>query len=589
MPPRLFSRFLRPILLALIAATLGRPATAADAPFGVEFEGNVAMTTRDGETLRADIFRPKASGQFPVILLRTPYNKYSNLREGLKGAERGYVFIIQDVRGREASGGEWYPFKYEINDGYDAVEWAAKLPYSNGRVGLFGGSYPGATQMLAAISSPPHLVAMFPEVTGSNYYMHWAYQGGAFVQSLAQAWAGALSLNENTRKISGSALMSYWDTYAPVIKYPFLDVDGARDLATYYRDWIEHPTYDAYWKQWAIDEHHHKITVPGYHVAAWYDLFQDGSIRNYTGIKARGGSEAARNGQRLLIIPGGHAGWGETIGEVNFGPKAPISTWDIAMRWFDWHLKGVDNGMANEKPVKIFVMGDNVYRDEDEWPLARAVKTRLYLRSGGRANSLAGDGRLSREAPGAEPPDRFVYDPANPVPTHGGATIGIPYAPPGPYDQRVVEGRPDVLVYTTEPFTEEMEVTGQVSLDVYVSSSAVDTDLVGKLVDVAPDGRAINLIEGILRLRYRNSFEKPELMNPGQVYRVNLDLWSTSNVFKPGHRLRLEVSSSSFPRFSRNLNHGGSSEKSASAVIATNVIHHDAERPSALIIPVIPR
>ncbi len=236
----------RPLVAVAWSLVVSACGVAAE---GVEFDTNVAMTTRDGETLRADIFRPKGSGQFPVILVRTPYNKYSNVREGFKAAERGYVCIIQDVRGREASGGEWYPFKYEINDGYDAVEWAAKLPYSNGRVGLFGGSYPGATQMLAAISSPPHLVAIFPEITGSNYYMHWAYQGGAFVQSLAQAWAGALSLNENTRKISGTALMSYWDTMAPPAKYPLLDVGAAKELAPYYRDWIEHPTYDAYWKQ----------------------------------------------------------------------------------------------------------------------------------------------------------------------------------------------------------------------------------------------------------------------------------------------------------------------------------------------------
>lgn len=585
---------MRIALLAVLApALLSRAslaAIAAESPTcELVFEGDVAVKMRDGTVLKADLYRPKGAGPFPVILLRTPYNKFNTIREAVKAVARGFVFIAQDVRGREGSEGEWYPFKHEGNDGYDTVEWAAALPYSNGKVGLYGGSYLGATQMLAATANPPHLAAIFPEITGSNYYSHWAYQGGAFMQGLAQAWAGALSLNETTRKISGTAQMTHWDLMAPPVEYPFVDVSAAKELARYYRDWIDHPTYDDYWKQWAIEEHFDKVSVPGVHVAAWYDLFQDGGIRNYRGIKEHGGSEAARRGQRLVIIPGGHAGWGRVIGEVDFGPGAQFSTWDLALRWYDWHLRGLDDGISREKPVKIFVMGENVFRDEDEWPLTRAVPTRYHLHSRGQANSLGGDGWLSPEIPGAEPQDRFVYDPANPVPTHGGAVLGIPFSPPGPYDQRTVEGRTDVLVYTTEPFSNPVEVTGPVSLDVYVSSSAVDTDLVGKLVDVHPDGRAINLSEGILRLRYRNSFERPELLNPGQVYRVTIDLWSTANVFLAGHRLRLEVSSSSFPRFSRNLNLGGSSEKSRAFVKATNVIFHDREHPSALVVPVVPR
>lgn len=572
-----------------LALFLGAAELAETPGHEVTFEGNVAVKARDGVILRTDIFRPKAPGKFPVIVLRTPYNKYTNLNEGLKGAAKGYVFIIQDCRGREGSEGEWYPFKYEAADGYDTVEWAAALPYSNGKVGLFGGSYPGATQMLAATSTPPHLVAMFPEITGSNYYAHWAYQGGAFMQGLAQAWASALSLNEATRKLSASSAISHWDLMAPPVNYPVLDAAMAKDLAPYYRDWIAHPTYDDYWKQWSIEEQFSKINVPAIHVAAWYDIFQDGGIRNYRGIKEHGGSEAARRNQRLVILPGGHAGRGQKIGEVDFGAESELSSWDLAFRWFDWHLKGIDDGISKEKPVKIFVMGKNVYRDEDEWPLARAVATRYHLRSHGKANSLAGDGVLSPEAPVNEPADQFVYDPENPVPTHGGATLGIPFSPPGPYDQRAVEGRPDVLVYTTPAFANETEVTGPVSLELYVSSSAVDTDLVGKLVDVWPDGRAINLSEGILRLRYRNSFEQAELMNPGQIYKVTVDLWSTANVFLPGHKLRLEVSSSSFPRFDRNLNHGGSPETSSVVVKATNVIYHDRDHPSALILPVIPR
>jgi len=587
---------MRSLSLTLIALSLVAggaclaAAPAAEVPeYHVKLENNVAMKTRDGVTLRADVFHPKEPGTYPVILLRTPYNKYSNVNEGLKGAARGYVFIIQDVRGREASEGEWYPFKYEAADGYDAVEWAAGLPYSNGKVALFGGSYPGATQMLAATSSPPHLVAMFPEITGSNYYNHWAYQGGAFMRGLAQAWASALSINEHVRKIAGTAGIANWDPMRAPADYQLVDVGSTKDLARFYFDWIKHPTYDDYWKQWAIDEQFGKIMVPAIHIAAWYDLFQDGGIRNYRGIKQHGGTEAARQGQRLVIVPGGHSGFGSKIGEVDFGPNAVFSTWELAFRWFDWQMKGIDTGIAKEKPVKIFVMGENVFRDEDEWPLARAVSTRYFLHSGGHANTLDGDGVISLAAPQQETADQYVYDPANPVPTHGGAILGIPNPPGGAYDQREVERRPDVLVYTSAPFEKPTEVTGPMSLEAYVSSSAVDTDLVGKIVDVAPDGRAINLSEGILRLRYRNSFERAEFLTPGQVYKVTVDLWSTSNLFLAGHRLRLEVSSGSFPRFDRNLNTADYPGTATTGVKATNVIYHDQAHPSVLVLPVVPR
>lgn len=524
-----------------------------------------------------------------MILQRTPYNKHQQIADGLAAARRGYVFIVQDVRGREASEGEWYPFKNEGADGYDAVEWAAGLPYANGRVGMIGGSYPGIVQLLAAVENPPHLVAIHPGVAPSGIYEQLIYQDGAFLKSLAQAWGGSVALSEHQRRIRDSANLTYWDWRLPPAQHPLLDLGSVADLAPYYRDWIEHPVFDDYWKRWSFEQMYERIKVPVFHVGAWYDCFQVGTLRNYVGLCARAGTAAARAGQRLLMMPGGHAGPEPLVGEVDFGPASPLPIWDISLRWFDWQLKGSENGAAQDKPVKIFVMGDNVYREEDEWPLARAVMTRMYLRSQGHANGLAGDGRLSRESPGAEPPDQFVYDPANPVPTHGGATLGIVSPGPGPRDQRGVEERPDVLVYTSEEFREELEVTGPVSLEVYVSSSAVDTDLVGKLVDVWPDGRAINLTEGILRLRYRNSFEKPELMVPGEVYKVTVDLWATANVFKPGHRLRLEVSSGSFPRFSRHLNHGGSPESSTESVVATTVIHHDQIRASALILPCIPR
>ena len=573
------------------AASLGlsRAAAADAAPYAVKFEGNVAVVMRDGVTLRADVYRPDAPGKFPVLLERTPYNKYSNIDAGLTGAARGYVVVLEDVRGRDGSEGEWYPFKYEPNDGYDSVEWCARQPYSDGHVGMIGGSYVGATQMLAAIAAPPHLVAIFPNITASNYHAHWAYQGGAFMQLLSQAWSSALAINVLSKRTGGSAQASHWDYMKPPANYPVIDPGTAKGVADYYFDWIAHPTYDAYWKQWSIEEHYAQITVPALTMAAWYDLFQDGSIRNYMGLRRHAATPAARAGQRLVIIPGGHSGWGRTIGDVDFGADAAVDIDSYTYRWFDHLLKGVDNGIDREKPVKIFVMGRNVWRDEDDWPLARARQARFYLHSAVGANSLSGDGRLSTEAPAAERPDQYVYDPEHPVPTHGGSVLGDPANyPPGPLDQRTVEGRRDVLVYTTEPFKADTEVTGPVSLDLYVSSSAPDTDFTGKLVDVAPDGRAINLTDGILRARYRNSMEKAELMKPGETYHLTVDLWSTSNVFLAGHRLRVEVASSNFPRFDRNPNTGASPEAAGPSVPATNAIYHDAAHPSALVVPIIP-
>ena len=480
--------------------------------YEVIVERDVPATMRDGMVLRADIYRPKADGKFPVLLTRTPYDKRSEESFGLLAAARGYVVVAQDVRGRYASQGEWYTFKYESQDGYDTVEWAAALPYSNGKVGMFGGSYVGATQMLAAISSPPHLAGILPVVTASNYHENWTYQGGALAQWFDQSWTTGLAENTFDRRMGRESYASRWDTKLPLTDYPLLDLGITTGLADYYQDWLAHPNYDDYWKQVSIEEHHSQITVPALHVAAWYDLFQDGSLQNYMGIKAHGGSEAARTGQRLLVIVGGHAGYGPMIGEVDFGKDSVFDEPAVILRWYDYLLKGIDNGMGAEKPVKLFVMGSNTWREEDEWPLARARETRYYLHSSGKANTLSGDGALSTAAPATEAPDKYIYDPADPAPTRGGPLCcdGV-HEPAGAFDQRPVENREDVLVYTTPAFHQDTEVTGPITLDVYVSSSAVDTDFTGKVMDVSPNGFARNLTEGILRARYRSSGKKPNL------------------------------------------------------------------------------
>ena len=563
--------------------------------YEVVIERDVTAKMRDGVVLRADVYRPKADGKFPVLLQRTPYNKNGGVNFGARAAARGFVVIFQDVRGRYSSDGEWYTFKHEPDDGYDSVEWAAALPYSNGKVGMFGGSYVGATQMLAAIAHPPHLAGICPVVTASNYHENWTYQGGAFEQWFNESWTSGLAqdtLNRNVSKKT-NALPGIWKL--PLTSYPLFnlpdspgDLYSTGTLAPYFLDWLAHPNYDDYWKRLSIEEHFADINVPVLTVAAWYDIFLGGSLRNYSGIRSRGG-ERARAGQRLLVIIGGHAGDGRKIGDVDFGPAA--AQWDedeTTLNWYEFLLKGVQNDFAKEKPVKIFVMGRNEWRQEDDWPLARAQSTKYFLHSAGNANSLRGAGSLSVTAPRGEQPDHYVYDPANPVPTVGGPLCcDGNHLAPGPRDQRAVESRDDVLIYSTPAFAQDMEVTGPISLELFAKSSAVDTDFTAKLVDVGPDGFAQNLTEGILRARYRESQEKPTLLNPGEIYKFTIDLWSTSNVFLKGHMMRLEVSSSNFPRFDRNLNTGEALGSSRNFVSATNTVYHDADHPSALILPVV--
>jgi len=363
---------------------------------------------------------------------------------------------------------------------------------------------------------------------------------------------------------------------------------SSKSLAPYFIDWLAHPSEDAYWKQWSIEAHFSEITVPQLTIAAWYDIFQDGSLRNYVGVKTHGATDAARRGQHLLVVVGGHSGDGPKIGDVDFGPESHFDYDSAALAWYDYLFKSARNEFAG-KPVKIFVMGANQWREEDDWPLARAQATKYFLHSSGKANSLRGNGTLSTVASGAnEAADQYVYDPANPAPTMGGPLCcDGTHLPPGPRDQRPVEARDDVLVYSTPPLASDMEITGPVSLELYVKSSAVDTDFTAKLVDLWPDGFAQNLTDGILRTRYRSSPEKPELMTPGQIYKLTIEVWSTSNVFKKGHALRLEVSSSNFPRFNRNLNTGEDNGSGQRFVPATNTVLHDAEHPSALTLPVV--
>jgi uncharacterized protein len=577
---------------------IGQAAPAAAEPVvQIMAEHGVKMKTRDGVTLRADVYWPAAEGKYPTLLQRTPYNKDNTAEFARKAAAQGYLVVVQDVRGRYSSEGEWYTFKHESDDGYDSVEWAAQLPHSNGKVGMFGGSYVGATQMLAAIAHPPHLAGICPVVTASNYHENWAYQGGAFEQWFNESWTSGLAQDTLDRVIRDNTNARVGATVLPLDQYPVFNIPPPQNaaaltgrLAPYFLDWLAHPGYDDYWKQWSIEENYEKIQVPALTIAAWYDIFQGGSLRNYMGMKAHGGTEAARNGQHLLVTIGGHSGSGRKIGDVDFGPAAArFDENDVTLEWYDYLFKGKQNEFASAKPVKIFVMGLNEWRNEESWPLERAKSTSYFLLSQGNANSASGDGVLSTAAAHSESADTYAYDPANPAPTVGGPLCcDSTHLAPGPRDQKEVEARPDVLVYSTPPLEESLEVTGPVTLDLFAKSSAVDTDFTAKLVDVGPDGFARNLTEGILRTRYRESTTgAPQPITPGQVYEYKIDLWSTSNVFLKGHRIRLEVSSSNFPRFDRNLNTGKDDATDAEMVKATNTVLHDAAHPSALILPVV--
>lgn len=572
-------------------------------------EKNVPVRMRDGVVLCADVFRPAAQGKYPVILQRTPYNKNLTtvgflMFDVIRAAGEGYAVVIQDSRGRYASEGEFYTFRDDIADGYDTVEWCAVQPWSDGNVGMYGASYVGATQWLAAVSQPPHLKAMFPLITASDYHEGWTYQGGAFALGFNESWTMTFlapdtfqrlmktkpELGEKLGKmLQGVDDMCQWFRSVPLKDFPLFG-----ETAPYFYDWLAHPDEDDYWAQWNIEARHHTIRVPACNVGGWYDIFLGGTIRNFVGMRECGATPEARQGQKLILGP-----WFHTLplnniaGEVNHG----LSTTSLAMdmdglhlRWFDYWLKGKKNGILEEPPVRIFVMGENRWRTENEWPLARTKYTKYYLHSGGKANSLGGDGLLSPESPRSEPADVYVADPRNPVPTRGGGLCCWPAAVPGgAFDQRAIEERSDVLVYTTPVLDRDVEVTGPITLTLFAATSAVDTDFTAKLVDVHPDGYARNLTDGIIRGRYRESRRKAALLKPGEIYEYTIDLWATSNMFKAGHRIRLDIASSNFPRFDRNPQTGEASGEASRLEPALQRVFHDDLRPSHVVLPVIPR
>ncbi len=548
----------------------------------VVLERDVPATMRDGVVLRADVLKPEGSGRYPAILLRTPYGKVYEWRDSfaIRAARAGYVVIAQDVRGRYASEGVFRPYHQEGEDGYDTVEWVASLPYVSGKVGMAGLSYPGAVQWLAAMEKPPHLVTITPLMCFSNA-RHFFFTGGAWDLS----WISWFYLNiaPDARARSGLPgpktdveVDELWEKHREEwLRFlPLSELPSLRDSAPAYYDWLAHPEDGAYWDFANVEARHENIEIPALNLSGWHDegYGPAGAIRNYQGTR--------KNGSRLVIGPWRHGTPRldrTREGELDFGVNAGLDHDALLLRWFDFHLKGERNGLDSEKPVSIFVMGENAWREEEDWPLARRVERPYYLRSGGK---------LSLEPPEAdERPDTFTYDPLDPVvDPHGGVQ--------GPYDQSPLESRKDVLAFETEPLEKGVEVTGQVEVELFVASSAKDTDFVVRLLDVHPDGRAFNLMSPtveVIRARYRGGEHRVQLLEPGEVVPLRLERLVTSNFFRAGHRIRIHVTSSLFPHFDRNLNTGEPIGKSSRTEVARQEIHHSASHPSRIVLPVIPR
>lgn len=553
---------------------------------GVDVERDVPCRMRDGVTLFADVYRPAAPGSHPVLLMREPYDKRtaqtgSGYRHPSWWARQGWVVVIQDCRGCYRSEGRFTPFVHEARDGYDAVEWAARLPAADGRVAMYGFSYPGATQLLAATERPPSLVAICPGMTSSQYYDGWTYQGGALHLAFAASWAAGLALNTAVSARDRAAIEALepavggagWFSHLPLLDPPVL----TRDQAPYYFDWLEHSSYDDYWRATAIDEDYGRIQVPGLHVGGWYDIFLSGTVANFRGIAGR---------QKLLVGPWQHGPWEPLFGAGGDAAAPAVNDWQL--RFLDEVVRGRPSGVFSA-PATVYVLGDG-WRDLDAWPPSDARPVDWYLHSDGAANSRYGDGRLSTEPPLGEPPDVFVYDPLAPVASAGGhSCCDDAQAPMGPRLQTGSERWGDTLVYTSAPLPHDVHVVGDVNVTLFAASTATDTDFTAKLCRVSPDGDSVNLTQGIVRARFRDSLSAPSPIQAGRAYEYRISLGPVGARVPAGWRLRLNVSSSDFPHWDRNLNTGGplGHEGPDQAVVATQTVLHDHAHPSRLTVPVL--
>lgn len=591
-------RGLAAVLLALLGSFAATGVIGAELPAPIQedtyksqsivTEYNVLIPMRDGVRLSADIYRPKSSGPVPVVLIRTCYGKGSPgvVAEARWWTHNGYAFVAEDVRGRGDSDGVFYPLVHEATDGFDTLAWIGVRPWSSGSVGMIGGSYSGWTEVYAAGERSRYLKAIIPTLTPPDPDRRFPMQFG--ISALFPIYWLA--------SIDGHALQDVSTVNVGQLsrELPLLTLDArmGRRLPAW-RDWVSHPVHDAYWKAQSYEQKLLGANVPALWVTGWYDVVQVGATENFINLTSRVLDPQARGTQRLLIGPWEHGGnftESRKLGSVDFGPDAAVDLHAVELRWFDHWLKGIDNGVDSEPPVRLFVMGENRWITAKHWPMARTRYVKYYLHAGGHANTRLGGGRLTEGAPGAEPADHFRYDPSNPVPSLNflDTSAGqIRNTGPGPDDYRDVEARSDVLVYTSAPVLDPLMICGPLRAKLFARTSARDTDWTARVLDVWPSGFAERLYEGIVRGRFRQGNSKEVLLTPGKVYDYDINMGSTCITLLKGHRVRLEISSSAFPLFDRNLNTGDALATEARAVVAEQTVLHDKRHASYLLLPVV--
>jgi putative CocE/NonD family hydrolase len=562
-------------------------------------EHNAPIEMRDGTRLRADVYRATDGAPFPVLLVRTPYGEQL-MRAAvpvIPAIDAGFAVVLQHCRGTGTSDGEFVTFENEADDGLDTVEWCARQPWSNGRVAMMGASYLGMVQLAAATRTPAPLRGMVLSVTPADYHWGLAYRQGAFQLGQALGWHAMKTAQQLGYRASAgqdisadmSELMGVMaNPLASYRRLPLRDAPVINRVLPNWRTWLAHEQWDDYWSGVSYRDGRSRVTAPTLHIGGWFDLFLGGTLDNFTTLTRHAATEHARRNQRLIIGPWTHTDRSGVVGELHLGGGASDMAIQLERVQLDVLRRMVAPGEADlpGPPVRIFVMGDNIWREEQEWPLTRTTWARWYLHA---HRSLS-----PSPPPSDAAPSHYTHDPHDPVPTVGGPTVLTATnfsLLPGPRDQRTVEARPDVLSFTSDVLTEDLEVTGPVSVTLHAATSAVDTDFTAKLVNVWPDGRALCVVDGIVRARYRDGSDKASPVTPGEVYEYTIDLIATSQVFRTGHRLRVEIASSNFPCFDRNPGNGAPAATATDEdfVVAEQTVFHDRSRPSYITLPVIPR
>jgi putative CocE/NonD family hydrolase len=557
-----------PLLLAL--ALQSTPAAPNGDSIAITFDVRIPM--RDGVTLSADIYRPADAGRHPVVLMRTPYNKIGAavLKEARAFAERGYVYVAVDVRGRGDSGGEWRPYFHEGDDGYDAIEWCATQSWSTGKIGTIGRSYVGYNQWVAAVRRPPHLAAIIALAPMADPFEDvWITGPGGVPTPTMISW-----YHLTAGKVMQNMSAVNWDRLNWHV--PLLTMDEAAGRPNErWRDIITHTTRDAWWDPLRYQDRFERVDVPALHISGWYDDTQRATPMNYVGMRTRAATPEARDRQKLVLGPWPHAiNSTSKLGRLDFGSTAVIDLFGLEIDWFDRWLEG--KPATPEKRVHLFAMQTNRWFQADDWPVPGTRFVKHYLRT---------NGALTTEQPGAERADTYRYDPASPTPfltEPSFAQLG------GPDDYTEVEQRKDLLLYTTPSFAQSTLMCGPLTARLFAASSATDTDFMVKVLDVWPNGYVQRLNDGMVRARFRNGFDKPELIVPGKVYAYDIDVWNTCQTVLPGHRIRVEVASSAFPKFDRNPNTGDPIGTSARMQVADQTVYHDRERASYVVLPFVP-